>query len=161
MADNRSEPLPATFNDFKTLLIDCYHLAIEVLGMIAVNNENQLQLITSCLFVKHLNLTRAVLLLFDNNLLSEVYVLLRHQIEAVFVLKACHEDEAFLEEYIKSDALQRLRIGNIVSLGGTEFSENKHFDKNKVDSRKAELKSIVDEHDIKEIKIQELARKAK
>jgi hypothetical protein len=161
MQENKPVLLPPEFNDFKALLIDCYHLAAEVPGRIAVYNENPLQLVASCLFVKILNATRAELLLFENNLLSEVYVLLRHQMEAVFVLKACYEDRTFLEQYIKSDALARLKIGNIVSQGDAVFRENEHFDQDRINSRKAELKSIVDEHGIKEIKIRELARKAK
>jgi hypothetical protein len=150
MQKNNLEPLPRKFNDFKALLVDCYNLTAEVPGMIAVYNENALQLVTSCLFVKILNTTRAELLLFENNLLSEVYVLLRHQMEAVFVLKACYEDKTFLQEYIKSDALYRLKVGNIVSQGGTEFNENENFDKDKINNRKTELKSIIDKDGIKE-----------
>jgi hypothetical protein len=161
MQTNNIQPLDPVFDEFKVLLVDCYNLAAEVPGMIAVYNENPLQLITICLFVKILNTTRAELLLFENNLLSEVYVSLRHQMEAVFVLKACYEDAPFLREYIKSGALYRLKLGNIISQNGSEFRENDNFDEEKVNSRKAELKAIVDENGIKEIKIQELAKTAK
>lgn len=129
--------------------------------MIAIYNENLLQLVTSSLFIKIFNTTRAELLLFENILLSEVYVLLRHQMEAVFVLKACYEDKTFLQEYIKSDALYRLKLGKMIYQGGAEFNENENFNKDKINNRKAELKSIIDKDGIKEIRILELARKAK
>lgn len=103
MQTNNIEPISPRFNDLKALLVDCYNLASDVPSMIEVYNENPLQIITSCLLIKILNTTRAILVLFEHNLLSEVHVLLRHQMEAVFVLKACHEDEAFLREKLGSN----------------------------------------------------------
>lgn len=161
METNKSEPLPTEFNDLRDLLVDCYNLASEVPSMIEVYNENPLQIIASCLLIKVLNTTRAILILFENNLLSEVYVLLRHQMEAVFVLRACHEDEAFLREYIHSDILYRLKLGNVIFNKQDDFSKNEEFDIEKISRLKSELKSIVDKNGIKEIKIEDLARKAK
>ena len=161
MPTSESESLPPKFNDLRDLLVDCYKLASELSTAIEVHNENPLQIIASCLLIKVLNATRAILLLFENNLLSEVYIILRHQMEAVFVLRACNEDRAFLEEYIKSDTLYRLKLGNVIFNKREDFNKDEKFDIDRIINLKNELKSIVNENGIKEIKIEELARKAK
>lgn len=155
-----SDPIPEEFNDLRDLLIDCYNLASGIPDMIDAYNENHLQVITSILLIKTVNTARALLLLIENNLLSEVHVLLRHQIEAVFVLKACKEDKAFLKEYINSDLKRRLRLGNVIANNPKDFHKNELFDSDEFKNSRTDLKSIVDEHGIKEIKVNELARKA-
>jgi hypothetical protein len=94
-------------------------------------------------------------------LLSEVHVLLRHELEAIFVLKACYEDKYFLKEYINSDVLYRLKMGNVISQNKDNFKGNEEFDIERIKSLKSELKLIVDENGIKEVKIEALAKKAK
>jgi len=155
------EPLPTEINNLKELLVDCYRLAFEIPKKIDVYNENPLQIISSCLFIKVINATRAILVLFENNLLSEVHVLLRHEMEAIFVLKACYEDKQFLKEYINSDILYRLKMGNVISQNQNNFKENEEFDIERIKSLKSDLKLIVDENGIKEVKIESLAKKAK
>jgi len=161
MKTNNLAPIPTRFNDLRALLLECYNLSAEVPKMIDVYNEHAIQVVTSCLFIKILNTTRAILLLFENNLLSEVHVLLRHQMEAMFVLKACYEDKEFLQEYINSDTLCRLKLGNVISQKPDIFSMKKEYDVERIKRLKDELKSIVDENGIREIKIEELARRAK
>ena len=155
---NSPDPIPDKFNDLRNLLIDSYNLASDIPDMINVNKENPLQLITSCLFIKVLNTTRAILLLIENNLLSEVYVLLRHQMEAIFVLSACQKDESFLKTYIASDQKYRLRLGNVILNNKNDSFSLEELEE--IKELKPYLKTIVDEQGIKEINVEELSKKA-
>lgn len=161
LQSNMPDPIPDKFNDLRDLLADCHNLAAKIPSMITVSNGNALQVISSCIFIKILNTTKAVLMLIKNNLLSEVHVLLRHQMEAVFVLKACYEEEAFLQTYIDSDNLYRLKLGNVILNNQADFSINKKLDIEKIKETKEKLKSLVDENGIKEIKVEELSLRAK
>jgi hypothetical protein len=151
---------PSNYNDCRKLLIDCYKLAGDMSSKFVIDDEDLLKIITACLFIKIHNTTKAILLLIDNNLLSETQVLLRHQIESLFVLKACYEDESFWEEYIYSDERIRLKWSNIMTQNKI-FRNHKEYDEEKIIKLRKELETIVDEKGIKELQIESLSRKAK
>ncbi len=154
--------------EFIHLLNDCYNFANEVFDnlkpeisqQLPYSSIDNLKITTDCLFIKIINTTKAILLLMENHMLVEVAVLLRHQLEALFILRACKVNKYFIEEYLRLSIVNRRKIGNIVT------SNDKLY---KIDATKrarikeeiAEIDKAYSAYDMNEKKACKIAGKAK
>ena len=152
--------------EFIHLLNDCYNYSEDVLDTLKprrtehgeYSNKDKLQITATCQFIKIITTTKAVLLLMENHMLVEVSILLRYQLEALFILKACHEEEEFIGNYLMTFYGNKIKHENIIcnNLKDVDVST-----KANVDKKIAELKKEFNDDDIKEMDIQEIAGKAK
>ena len=140
------------------LCTEIYEFGDKILSALKYRENIPIEVISACLFIKMLNAYKATYLFINTEYLrAEAHVLLRYLLEALFILKACVEDEAFLFEYIKSDEAYRLKIATVITKDPETF---KDADTSKIEETRVELKSIVDAEGIKAIRTETLAIKA-
>jgi hypothetical protein len=77
-------------------------------------NGNDLQhLVSICLYFRILNSFASTVILSEKGMCHDAEVIARAALEALFFLKRCAEDTAFVDEFVKSDQQQRLKLMNV------------------------------------------------
>jgi hypothetical protein len=123
-----------------------------------VHNKVGQEVIAACLYIKILEGFQATVLLSERGLNSEVKVMIRSILEALFLLRVCCKDEGFIPTFVLTDELKRLKIMNI----SHQYSEGlfSALREYATDEIRNELKTRIDEKNINDLHISELARNA-
>jgi hypothetical protein len=123
-----------------------------------IHNMDGQEVISVCLFLKILNGFQACLILAKYGLVAEAEVLLRSLFEALFIMKACINDEDFTREYVKSDEAKQLKLMKAAYKHDAPiFLETRKYASI---GRMKELQEKKDRKEIKELNVFDVAEKA-
>lgn len=146
------------YGEWFRLCFDINHFAQRAKYELEIHNMDGQEVISACLFLKILNGFQGCLILSRYGLLSEAEVLLRSSLEALFIMKACMNDEDFMREYIKSDEVKQLNIMKAAyKHDATVFMETRKY---ATTERMRGLQRKKDRKEIKEINVSRVAEKA-
>lgn len=123
----------------------------------AIHNGSAKELILACLLIRQVNIFQSIILLTRLGLIVEAKILLRSMVEGLFITKACYDDEKFITKYILSDQMSRLKL-----LNAAKNNPDRVFDDLKdamADDWVQDIKKDIDENNIEELRIQQLAEK--
>jgi hypothetical protein len=158
-AENFSKGIIESHKDWFDFCFELNAYAQKAKFELEIHNEDGKEVISSCLFIKILNGFQASLILGRFGLTLEAEVVLRSMLETLFLLKACIEDEDFMQEYIKSDDARRLKIMNVAhKYPDWIFKATRKY---ATEKRRRELREKVKSEGIIELKTWEMAKKAK
>lgn len=117
---------------------------------------NELQLTTSVLFARMLEIYQAILIVIGRGMTSAGRVLFRTYLEALFNFTAIHKDPHFLEEYLNQFHVQRRSFVNRLRKSpGLE-----HLRKPLTDDLIAEINQKIEQEKIKELHARDAAERA-
>lgn len=109
-AEDISKDILKKYNEWFDLCFDINSFVQKVKYDLTIHSMDGQEVISTCLFLKILNGFQACLILGKYGLVSEAEVLLRSLLEALFIMKACMNDEDFMREYVKSDEVKQLKL---------------------------------------------------
>lgn len=126
---------------------------------IEIHNRDGQEVISCCLFLKILNGFQACLILSRYGLVLEAEVLVRSILEALFIMRACINDEDFMRDYVNSDKMRQLNIMKAAHRH-TEwiFEATKEV---ATKERIEKLKEMKETGEIKALNIREISKKAR
>lgn len=125
-----------------------------------INGNNILHVVAISLYLRILNSYASLILLTERNLEHDAEAIARVALEALFYLKRIIESPSFVEEFVKSDQKNRLKLMNLAKDETSGVTDIFRQDLKRFDSLYAELKSQVEEEEIKELKAYEVAEDA-
>ena len=141
------------------LFYEINRLAHEIKSKFVIHNLDGQEVLAACLFSRVLEGIQAGVILTKIGLEHDVKVIIRSVLESLFPLKICCENDRFYTEYFKSDEAKRLKIMNVAHkyTGKGLFRDIREEATEQVMS---ELKDKIKREKIKELKVEELARRA-
>jgi hypothetical protein len=125
---------------------------------IEIHNRDGQEVISCCLFLKILNGFQACLILSRYGLVLEAEVLVRSILEALFIMRACIDDEEFMRDYVNSDKLRQLNI-----MKAAHRHTKWIFEATREAATKERIDRLIEMKkggEIKKLEIREIARKA-
>lgn len=146
------------YKDWFDLCSDINSFAQKSKYELVVHNMDGQEVISVCLFLRILNGFQACVILSKYGLVGEGEVLLRSLFEALFIMKACINDEDFMREYVKSDEVKQLKLMKAAYKHDAPiFLETRKYASM---GRMKELQQKKDQKVIKELNVFEVAEKA-
>ena len=124
----------------------------------SVTLGSELQLTTSVLFARMLEIYQAILLVIGRGMISAGRVLFRTYLEAYFYFSAIHKDPLFLKEYLDQLQIQRRSIAN--RLRKSKSPDLEHLRKPLTDDLIAEINQTIRQEKIKDLTIKDVAERA-
>jgi hypothetical protein len=133
-------------------------LGYAVMMNLKLKNDNLPQVLVATVLIRVLNAFQSVIILSRYGLVFDAKVVLRGQLESLFILKRLSEDESFVTDYIASDLYRRLLWMNVA-----RESKAPHFDrlrKQATDEVIADLKQEIVSRKAKKLDIEQIAERA-
>lgn len=157
-AEDFRREIERKYNGWFRLCFDINHFAQKAKYELVIHNMDGQEVISACLFLKILNGFQGCLIQVRYGLASEAEVLLRSSLEALFIMKACMNDEDFMREYIKSDEVKQLTLMKAAyKHDAPVFMETRKY---ATSERMKELQGKKERKEIKEINVSRVAEKA-
>jgi len=153
-----TEAVLKKFPDFYSACNHINELAYSIMMGLKVKNRDLQQLLVASVFIRVLNGFQSVVILSRLGLVFDAKVVLRAEIESLFLLKLLCEDKNFVTEYVKSDELRRLLWMNVA-----RNSKAPHFDslrRHATDEVVRKLKEEIERKGCKELSTEQIARRA-
>lgn len=124
----------------------------------SVDLGSELQITTSVLFARMLELYQAIVLVVDRGMAAPARVLFRAFLEAFFHFSAIHRDSEYLEAYLKQFHVQRKALVNRIRNSKSPLLEGL---RQPIDeSLLSEIKETIKQEGARKVSIEEVARKA-
>lgn len=124
----------------------------------SVDLGSELQLTTSVLFARMLEIYQAILIVIGRGMTSAGRVLFRTYLEAFFYFAAIHRDPHFLKEYLNQFHVRRRSFVN--RLRNSTSPGLEHLRKPLTDDLIVEIKQTMDQEKISKISVEKAAEKA-
>jgi len=157
-AEDFRREIERRYNEWFRLCFDINHFAQKAKHELVIHNMDGQEVISACLFLKILNGFQGCLIQARYGLASEAEVLLRSSLEALFIMKACMNDEDFMREYIKSDEVKQWTLMKAAyKHDAPVFMETRKY---ATSERIKELQGKKERKEIKEINVSRVAEKA-
>jgi len=125
---------------------------------IEVHNDSGQEVLAAATFLRILHGFQAAVILAKLGLVLDAQVVLRGVLESLFILKLICDKSSFDSEYVGSDSVQRLKWMNIAHHSkNTNLQSLRNYATSEV---RENLRQEIAKHDWKELKIEEIARRA-
>jgi hypothetical protein len=123
-----------------------------------VDPKSKLQVTTSVLFARMVELYQAIVVVIDRGMVTPGRIIFRVFLEAFFHFFAIHRDSEYLNEYLNQFHVQRKTMVNRIRNSTSPHLEElrRPIDINLV----AEIRQTLDEKGVRKVSIEEVARKA-
>lgn len=146
------------YEQFFTAATKLVELGYGIMMSLQPKDNNLQQILVASVLIRVLNGFQSVIILSRYGLIFDAKVVLRGQLESLFILKLLVVDKSFVKEYIDSDLNRRLLWMNVA-----RGSKAPHFDrlrKHATDQVIADLKKEIATKNAKELNIEQIARRA-
>ena len=146
------------YEQFLTAATKLVELGYNIMMNLQPKNNNLQQILISSVLIRVLNGFQSVIILSRYGLVFDAKVVLRGQLESLFILKRLTVDDGFVKEYIDSDLNRRLLWMNVA-----RNSNAPHFDRLRrqaTDQVIADLKQEIAKKNAKELNIGQIAIQA-
>lgn len=125
----------------------------------APNNDGQ-KVIAVTLFIRLLNSFQAVAILAQQGLMFDSKIVLRGGLESLFILNLLCKKEEFLDEYIGSDYVRRLRLVDVATRTSDPNLESLRNHVNSHPEFYAELKEKIKKNGWKKLNAEDIAKRS-
>jgi hypothetical protein len=155
--DELMEPVLEQNADWYKLMYELIQFANNLRFRMAINQDNVAEVVTAALLIKATNTFQSVILLSRKGLAADCGTLTRSLMETVIPLKLIAQEQGFAWDFVRYEKRKRQKLINVILKDSDTFGEIA----NQVsEGIRDSLKKEIEEEDIPELKIEDLAKKA-